>query len=169
MQRDKDKLIELRKKMKRKHPKFRRVESWRYKRVKDSWRKARGIDSQTRKKTKSGVRSPGIGYRTPKAIRGIHPSGFEEVNVNQISQLAELNPKIHAIKIASRLGARKRVKLIEVAQQKNFKILNLGISQQEFEDLEAMLDSSIDELEDDLFDDDELDLDDLEDELLDED
>ena len=50
---DKKKLIELRQKMKKKRPSFRRVESWRYKRVKDSWRKARGIDSQTRMKTKT--------------------------------------------------------------------------------------------------------------------
>ena len=49
MARDK-RLMELRKNMNKKRPSFRRVESWRYKRVKDSWRKARGIDSKTRKK-----------------------------------------------------------------------------------------------------------------------
>ncbi|MBD3254485.1 MAG: 50S ribosomal protein L32e, partial [Candidatus Lokiarchaeota archaeon] len=62
MKRNKEKLLELRKKMKKKRPKFRRVESWRYKRVKDSWRRAKGIDSQTRKKTKSGVKMPNVGY-----------------------------------------------------------------------------------------------------------
>ena len=45
-------LMELRKKMNKTRPSFRRVESWRYKRVKDPWRKARGIDSKTRKKKK---------------------------------------------------------------------------------------------------------------------
>ena len=54
-------LMELRKRMNKKRPSFRRVESWRYKRVKDSWRKARGIDSKTRKKKKSGVKSPTVG------------------------------------------------------------------------------------------------------------
>ena len=62
----KERLLEIRKRMKKKRPSFRRVESWRYVRVKDSWRKARGIDSQTRKKTKTGVRSPSVGYRSPK-------------------------------------------------------------------------------------------------------
>ncbi|MFX1338225.1 MAG: eL32 family ribosomal protein [Promethearchaeota archaeon] len=48
----KERLLEIRKNIKKKKPSFRRVESWRYIRVKDSWRKARGIDSQTRKKKK---------------------------------------------------------------------------------------------------------------------
>lgn len=159
-------MIQERQKMNKKRPVFRRVESWRMIRVKDPWRKARGIDSKTRRKQKLGVKSPGIGYRGVKAVRGLHPSGFEEVNVETKKQIEELNPKKHAIKISRRLGAKKRIDIVNYAQQKNFKILNLGISQREMEDLEALVDSSIDELEDDdLFDDDELDLDNLEDEL----
>ena len=91
-------LVELRKKMNNKRPSFRRVESWRYKRVKDSWRKARGIDSQTRKKTKTGVKSPSVGYRGPKKVRGLHPSGYIEVRVHSIDDIKGLNNKKHAIK-----------------------------------------------------------------------
>ena len=141
------KILEIKQKMNKKRPSIRRVESWRYKRVKDSWRKARGIDSQTRKKTKSGVRSPSVGYRTPKEIRGIHPSGFEEVRVTSIDDLKGLNNKKHGIKISGRLGARKRIALIDYAQNRGFKVLNLGISQRELESLESMLESSIEELE----------------------
>ncbi len=148
MVQNKKNLLELRKKMKKKRPKFRRVESWRYKRVKDSWRKARGIDSRTRIKSKSGVKSPSVGYRAPKSIRGLHPSGFEEINVITIKDLEGLSPKKHAIKVASRLGARKRIKLIEYAQRRGFKILNLGVSQKELEELESILDTSVPELED---------------------
>lgn len=155
MDRKKEKLIELRKKMKKKQPKFRRVESWRYDRVKDSWRKARGIDSKTRKGKKSGVKSPNIGYRTPKKIRGIHPSGYEEKRVITKKDLEDLDPKQHAIKISSRLGAKKRIPLIDYAQKKGFKILNMGVSRRELEELEAILDSDIPGL-------DEEDLEDLE-------
>ena len=97
----KERLLEIRKRMKKKRPSFRRVESWRYVRVKDSWRKARGIDSQTRKKTKTGVRSPSVGYRSPKKIRGLHPSGYKEVRINNKNDIEMLNlsPKKHAIKI----------------------------------------------------------------------
>jgi len=157
MTRKKENLIELRKKMKKKRPDFKRVESWRYKRVKDSWRKARGIDSQTRKKTKSGVKSPNVGYRTPKEIRGLHPSGYEEVRVITKNDLEGLDPKKHALKISGRLGTRKRIPLIDYAQKRGFKILNLGISQRELEELEKMLETSVPELADEeLLDEEEL-------------
>lgn len=144
---EKERLLEIRKNMKKKKPSFRRVESWRYVRVKDSWRKARGIDSQTRMKTKSGVKSPSIGYRTPKKIRGLHPSGYEEVRVEMLSDLQNLNPQKHALKISRRLGAKKRIELIDYAQKRNFKILNIGITQREMEEYDAMLESSIEGLD----------------------
>ncbi|MFX1410150.1 MAG: 50S ribosomal protein L32e [Promethearchaeota archaeon] len=150
-------LIELREKIKKKRPSFRRVESWRYKRIKDSWRKARGIDSQTRKKTKTGVRSPTVGYRGPKKVRGLHPSGYEEVRVSTINELKKLKKNKHAVKISSKLGAKKRLALIDLCQKRGFKILNLGISQKEIESLESLVKSPISELKDeDLIDVDEL-------------
>lgn len=140
-------LMKLRKKINKKRPSFRRVESWRYKRVKDSWRKARGIDSKTREKRKSGVKSPSVGYRGPKKVRGLHPSGYEEVRVATISDILNLNNKKHALKISGKLGAKKRIVLIDYSQKKGFKILNLGISQKELEDLEAMVEAPISDLE----------------------
>lgn len=153
---EKNRLMELRKNKKRKNPKFRRVESWRYKRVKDSWRKARGIDSQTRKKTKSGVKSPNVGYRSPKKVRGLHPSGYEEVRVTSIDDLKGLSNRKHVIKISGKLGTKKRISLIEYAQNRGFRILNMGISQRELESFESMLQSPIEELEDDFLEEEDL-------------
>lgn len=152
-------LMELRKKMNKKRPTFRRVESWRYKRVKDSWRKARGIDSKTRKKKKLGVKSPTIGYRGPKNIRGAHPSGYEEVRITTIKDLQNLNKNKHALKISSKLGAKKRIALIDYCQKRGFKVLNLGISQKEIEMLEGLAEAPLTELEGEEF----FDVDDLED------
>jgi len=150
-------LIELRKKINKKRPSFRRVESWRYVRVKDSWRKARGIDSRTRIKSKSGVKSPSKGYRGPKKVRGLHPSGYEEVRVVNINDIKGLNNKKHALKVSSKLGVKKRIVLIDYAQSRGFKVLNLGISQKELEGLEAMLETSIEDLDDeDLLNDEDL-------------
>ncbi|MFX1386762.1 MAG: 50S ribosomal protein L32e [Promethearchaeota archaeon] len=154
-------LMELRKKMNQKRPSFRRVESWRYKRVNNSWRKARGIDSKTRKKKKSGVKTPTVGYRTPKKVRGLHPSGYEEVRVNTIQDLNNLNKNRQAIRISSKLGSRKRVALIDYCQKRGFKILNLGISQKEIERLEAIAESPLSDISDEEF----IEIDDLEDAL----
>ena len=148
-------LMRIRDKLSKKRPSFRRVESWRFKRVKNSWRKSRGIDSQTRKKEKSGVKSPSVGYRSPKKVRGIHPSGYEEVMVFNVNDLKGLNNKKHALKLSGRLGAKKRITLIDYAQNRGFKILNIGISQAELESLESMLESSIEEVEEDIIEEEE--------------
>jgi large subunit ribosomal protein L32e len=148
-------LIEIRKRLSKKRPSFRRVESWRYKRVKDSWRKARGIDSQTRMKEKSGVKSPSVGYRSPKKVRGIHPSGYEEVRVFNINDIKGLNNKKHALKLSGRIGAKKRIALIDYAQNRGFKILNIGISQAELESLESMLETSIEDFDEDFIEEEE--------------
>ncbi|MFX1375047.1 MAG: 50S ribosomal protein L32e [Promethearchaeota archaeon] len=154
-------LMELKKKINKKRPSFRRVESWRYKRVKDSWRKARGIDSKTRKKKKLGVKSPTVGYRGPKKVRGLHPSGYIEVRVTKIDDLKNLNKKKHALKISSKLGAKKRIALTDYSQRRGFKILNLGVSQKEIEMLEEMAEAPISDIQSDDF----IDIDDLEDSL----
>ena len=53
------------------------------------------------------------------------------------------------------MGAKKRLDLIENAQNRNFKILNIGISQKELEEFEAILESPIDDLDEDEYIDDE--------------
>jgi large subunit ribosomal protein L32e len=151
-----NRLMELRKKINKKRPSFRRVESWRYRRVKESWRKARGIDSKTRKKKKSGIKSPTVGYRGPKKVRGLHPSGYEEVKIITINDLSNLNKKKHAVKISGKLGAKKRIELIDYCQKRGFKILNLGISQKEIESLEAMAEAPIFDTDEEFIDVDEL-------------
>ncbi|MFX0032155.1 MAG: 50S ribosomal protein L32e [Candidatus Hodarchaeota archaeon] len=142
---EKKRLFQVREKLKKKRPSFRRVESWRYKKIKDSWRKARGIDSQTRKKKKSGVKSPSVGYRGPKKVRGLHPSGFEEVLIFNVNDIKGLSNKKHAVKISGKLGAKKRIALVDYAQNRGFKILNLGIAQKELERFEALLESPLEE------------------------
>lgn len=129
-----NRLLRIKKLQRKKKPSFRRIESWRYKRVKRSgWRAAKGIDSKTRQKLKSGVKSPNVGYRTPKKLRGLHPCGKIEKVVHNMDQINELDPNIHGLKISSKIGNKKRMGMIEKAQLKNFKILNLGTSY--FEDL----------------------------------
>jgi len=76
-------------KKKAKKPEFIRQESWRYKRVDESWRRPRGLDSKMRLKRKGWPASPNIGYRSPKELRGLHPSGYREILVRNLSDLAK--------------------------------------------------------------------------------
>lgn len=124
-------LMKLRKAMQSKKPSFRRIESWRYKRVHGGWRAAKGIDSATRQKCNNGIKSPNVGYRTPKKVRGLHPSGLFEVFVSNIKDLDGIDRKKQGITIDSKLGIRKRQKIIEEAQLRRIRILNLGIAYDE--------------------------------------
>ena len=108
----------------RKIPKFRRQESWRYKRVTDRWRRPHGIDSKMRKKVKGWPASPTTGYRSPKKTRGLHPSGFVETRVQTVEDLGRVDPELQAIRIARTVGGRKRVEIMALAEEKGIHVLN---------------------------------------------
>ena len=110
--------------VKHKKPKFRRQESWRYKRVPDKWRRPHGVDSKMRKKVKGWPASPTTGYRSPKKTRGMHPSGYMEARVHAIEDLGGIDPELQAIRIAHTVGARKRLEIIALAEERGIHILN---------------------------------------------
>lgn len=134
---EKNRLLRVRTTKKKQRPSFARFESWRYKKLaKSGWRKQRGIDNKTRRKTKNGVVSPEPGFGTPKNVRGLHPSGLEDILVMHVKELETLDPKFQAIRIATRLGTRKKLNLVEVAREKGFRVLNSGLGKEEILDLE---------------------------------
>ena len=107
-----------------KKPKFRRQESWRYKRVTDRWRRPHGVDSKMRKKVKGWPASPTTGYRSPKNTRGLHPSGFVETRIQTVEDLVGIDPELQAIRIARTVGGRKRVEILALAEEKGIHVLN---------------------------------------------
>ena len=119
------KAVELRERVKRNKPKFVRQESWRFKRLKENWRRPRGLDNKMRRKIKGWPPTVNTGYRGPKVSRGLHPSGYREVLVFNLKELKGIDPKTQAIKIAHAVGNRKRAKILIEARKKKITILNL--------------------------------------------
>jgi large subunit ribosomal protein L32e len=115
---------------KHKKPKFKRQESWRYKRVKENWRKPRGIDSKMRKKVKGWPPSPEAGYRSPKKIRGLHPSGYKEARVQTLEDINAIDPETQAIRIARTVGGKKRVEILALADKRGIHVLNPRIAKE---------------------------------------
>src|SRR2546428_11863762 len=107
-------------------PAFNRQESWRYKRVKQAWRRARGVTSKIRKEEAGWPPKVKVGYGTAAATRGLHPRGLQERLIYRLSELEGLDPKIHIIRISARVGERKRLPLLEEIRQRNFHIANPG-------------------------------------------
>jgi len=116
--------LQLRTRLKSKKPKFRRQESWRYKRVSQVWRRPDGVDSKMRRKIKGWPKSAEIGYRGPRKARYLHPSGYEEILVRNVDDLAKVDPKIQAIRIAHTVGMRKRAEISLRAGERHIYIVN---------------------------------------------
>lgn len=133
---DKRRLLRVRKLQKSKKPDFVRQESWRYKRVKSSWRRPRGRDSKMRKKEGGWLKSVEVGYRSPVKVRGIHPSGFEEILVHTPKDLEKVNSK-SVVRIGHTVGLKKRLIIIEKANELNLHILNpRGVGEDELKESE---------------------------------
>ena len=116
--------IKVRKRIKDKKPDFKRQESWRYKRVKENWRRARGKDSKMRKSVKGWPKSPNVGYRGPKAVRGFHPSGYIDILVRNLDDVSKIDHETQAIRISHTVGAKKRGEIFTMATEKGIHVLN---------------------------------------------
>jgi large subunit ribosomal protein L32e len=107
-------------------PKFRRQEWFRYKRLGTKWRKPRGLHSKMRVNRKYRPKVVSIGFRSPKAVRDLHPSGFKEVLVYNPRDLKDLDPKTQAVRIGHSVGTKKREEIIKAADKKELRVLNRG-------------------------------------------
>ncbi len=128
-------LFKLRKKIAKKRPKFIRHESDRLVRVKSSWRKPRGIDNKVRMKRAGYKKQPGVGYRNPRAVRYLHPSGLREHIVYNVKDLEKLDADRDVARIASSVGRKKRMEIIDRAESLMIRIVNPGELIEESEEL----------------------------------
>jgi len=94
-------------------PVFRRSEFGRFKKLKEKWRKPRGIHNKIRE-GKKGIK-PKIGWKKP-----------EKEEIPRIENLNELkNLKAKEIIISSAVGKKKRLEIEKYCKESNIKILNI--------------------------------------------
>ncbi|MCD2204688.1 50S ribosomal protein L32e [Halobacterium sp. KA-6] len=105
-------------------PQFNRQDYHKKKRTPKSWRRPKGTLSKQRRGIKGKGDTVEAGFRTPEAIRGKHPSGFEEVRVHNTDDLDGIDPDTEAARIASKVGARKRERIEEQAEEAGIRVLN---------------------------------------------
>ncbi|MEF8784198.1 MAG: 50S ribosomal protein L32e [Haloarculaceae archaeon] len=105
-------------------PQFNRQDYHKKTRVPTSWRRPRGGLSKQRRGVKGKGDTVEAGFRTPTAVRGLHPSGFEEVRVHNTDDLEGVDGDLEAVRIASKVGGRKRERIEEVAEDRGIRVLN---------------------------------------------
>lgn len=104
--------------------KFRRAEYFRYKKLGKGWKKPRGRHHKMRTYLGGKMASPAIGYGKKKELRGMHPSGYMEVLVNNLSGLKSIDAKTTAVRISGRVGKKKATAIKEEAKKLKLKVLN---------------------------------------------
>ncbi|MBN2735293.1 MAG: 50S ribosomal protein L32e [Methanomicrobiaceae archaeon] len=103
---------------------FKRQGLSRKKKLDDTWRRPRGLQSKQRRQKKCKGSHPQPGFGSPRAVRGMHPSGYEEVLVFNVADLEGLDAETQAIRISATVGGRKRVDIQAKADEVPLKILN---------------------------------------------
>jgi large subunit ribosomal protein L32e len=67
-----------------------------------------------------------VGYRGPRAARGLHPSGYRDNLIHNTDELVKLDPKKDAARIGHTVGKKKRIEIINKAVELGIKVLNPG-------------------------------------------
>lgn len=105
-------------------PAFKRQEWFRYQKLGEAWRRPRGIHSKMRRGMKRRPPMVEIGYGGPALVRGLHPSGFEEVMVYNVDGLEDIDPKTQAARIGGTVGVKKRITIENRAKELGIRVLN---------------------------------------------
>ncbi|KAK0738462.1 ribosomal protein L32e [Schizothecium vesticola] len=105
---------------------FTRHQSDRFMRVGPKWRKPKGIDNRVRRRFKSNLAMPSIGYGSNKKTKHMMPSGHKAFLVSNVKdvELLLMHNKTYAAEIAHNVSSRKRIEIIARAKQLSVKVTN---------------------------------------------
>eukprot|EP00357_Protocruzia_adherens_P037761 CAMPEP_0114989200 /NCGR_PEP_ID=MMETSP0216-20121206/10059_1 /TAXON_ID=223996 /ORGANISM="Protocruzia adherens, Strain Boccale" /LENGTH=135 /DNA_ID=CAMNT_0002352139 /DNA_START=44 /DNA_END=451 /DNA_ORIENTATION=+ len=112
--------------IKKRTNKFIRHQSDRFKRVGESWRRPKGIDSFTRRRFKGQRLMPNCGYGSNKTTRHLLPNGFKKFLVKNVQDLDILlmNNRIFCAEIAKNVSSLTRKTILERAAALNVRVTN---------------------------------------------
>ncbi len=105
------------------------------KRVKERWRKQRGIDNKKRVKKAFMGAEPTIGYRNPEEVRHVRLSGKRLTLVHNVADIEAIRSsgmdKTHDAIIAHSVSKRKRLSIVEASRKYGIGIANHGRQKEE--------------------------------------
>ena len=118
--------VAKRKVVKKYKGKIKRWHSHQFKKVKESWRKPKGIDGRQRRKFKGTGKQVNIGYGSNKKTKHVLPNGFYKFVVSNVKDLEMLmmNNRRYCAEIAHNVSSLKRKAIVDRAEQLNIRVTN---------------------------------------------
>lgn len=118
-----DELLKIRKEIKKNKPDFIKQDAHKKNRLKNNWRKPRGRHSKLRLGKRGHGKCPGVGYSSPKKVKGLNKEGLKEVIVKSVKDLE--NVKDEVIVISGKVGIKKKLVILEEIKKRNLKVINI--------------------------------------------
>eukprot|EP01127_Copromyxa_protea_P006493 TRINITY_DN163_c0_g1_i2.p1 TRINITY_DN163_c0_g1~~TRINITY_DN163_c0_g1_i2.p1 ORF type:complete len:132 (+),score=29.88 TRINITY_DN163_c0_g1_i2:60-455(+) len=105
---------------------FLRQQADRHKRIPNTWRSPKGIDSRMRRRFKGTRPNVKIGYGSNKTTKHLRPNHFYTFLVQNVSDLEVLlmHNRTHAAEIGHSVSFKTRKQIIERAAQLDIKVTN---------------------------------------------
>jgi large subunit ribosomal protein L32e len=116
-------LLTVKRQLRRSRPVFKRHGSHRKAELSDRWKKPRGLHNKLKDNKRGCGPVVGDGYRTPKAVRGMHISGLSIVRVANVKELQGIDTATQGIVIAG-IGAKKQLEILAEASKRGIRVLN---------------------------------------------
>lgn len=116
--------ITKRKQIKAKKPVFLAQDTHKKKRIRQRWRRPRGLQSKIRLNKRGYRRGVSSGWRSPIAARGLSPEGLIPVRIETLAQLEALDAKTQGAMVSGRVSIRTKKILYDAAAKKKVTVLN---------------------------------------------
>ncbi len=105
-------LLKIRAEKKSKKPNFVRQDVGYKKEVGSKYRRPKGYHSKMRLSLKGSEPLPSAGYRAPAKVRGLNPSGLNDILIFSVKDLSKIT-KADCVVIGSSVGLRSKIPILE--------------------------------------------------------
>ena len=121
---DKKELLELRNKKNSRKPKFLQRNVKIKKRLAKAWRRPKGLHNKMRLNKKGYEKVINVGYGAPNEVKHLDKkTGLYPIIVSNKKDLEKIDIKTQAVLISSTVGAKKKLEIMKVAEEKNLVVI----------------------------------------------
>lgn len=120
-------MLKVRSVVKSRKPTFKRRQTNQFAKLANDlkWRRPKGMGNKVRRNRRGQPSMPSVGYRSPKAVRGLNRDGLKEVLVYNLVDLKKVDSKTQIAVIGKAVGGKKKLEILNEAKKSNVLISNV--------------------------------------------